>query len=449
MTRLGAGGVSRSVRALAFCVVVLTVASLAAAVEPARACSCIPPDPWSYLAKADGAFVGRLVSRRETGDGRASLLFNVERAVKGKIGDTVEVETANNGAACGIETSVGRRIGLFLVRERDAWTGHLCWQVEPEDLLAAASLPAPNGRGPVALFVGGRFGPARTLALDAEGRTLAYGMGAGGTGSLSLCPGRQLLAEIGRAGTRSELAIRDARSLQVIRRQPLRLPGKRTPVALDCEDSAGSRVVIFASWTLGDTPFRAAIYRVAGRRVTAVWRGTAHLSSLDRGIAYLNAGPGANRLVSVDLQTGHVAPIAWLPLSPSLVPDARGKRLAGVAYLFSERSRLVLVDLTSRPPKVMSSPLAAHEVSGEVVWLPSGRLLFLPWYGGDTAQVLDLTLRTRSRFRWIAGRATIVGSTAFGIHYEGHLVSAKVPGGPQRVVRRLPGRPSLIVSAAR
>ena len=76
-------------KALALCVVVLTVASLAAAVEPARACSCIPPDPWSYLGKADGAFVGRLISRRETDQGRAVLLFSVERAVKGGIGTTV------------------------------------------------------------------------------------------------------------------------------------------------------------------------------------------------------------------------------------------------------------------------------------------------------------------------------------------------------------------------
>jgi hypothetical protein len=95
-------------------VLVLVAAALAAAVEPARACSCIPPDPWTFLEKADGAFVGKLVSRREGDEGRVVLTFGVERAVKGKIGVTVEVDTANKGAACGIETSVGKRIGLFL-----------------------------------------------------------------------------------------------------------------------------------------------------------------------------------------------------------------------------------------------------------------------------------------------------------------------------------------------
>jgi hypothetical protein len=434
------------VKALSLCVLVLTTAALAAAVEPARACSCIQPDPWSILPKADGAFVGRLVDRQDVGEGRVVLVFDVERAVKGKIGDTVEVATANNGAACGIETSVGQRTGLFLVREGGRWFGHMCWQVEPEDLLAAAALPAPNGRGPIALFVGGRFGPARILALDAKGRTLAYGMGAGGTGLLSLCPRRQRLAEIGGVGTRRELTIRETATFRVIRREAMKLPGPRYPAGVLCEDLTGSKVVVFGA-SGGDSPYGAAIYRLVDGRLTTLWKGTAHLSSLNPGVAYLNAGPGTSRLVSVDLKTGHVVPIAWLPLSPSLVPDEAGKRLAGVAYLFSERSRLVLVDLTFRPAKVLTSPLAAHEVSGEIVWLPSGRLLFLPWYGGDTAQVLDLTLRARSRFRWIAGHATLASSTVFGFHYKNTLVTARLPSGPQRVVRRLPGEPYVIVSA--
>ena len=128
----------------------MAIAALAAAVEPARACSCIPPDPWSYLKQADGAFVGRLISREDLGAGRARLTFGVERAVKGNIGSSVDVVTPSNGAACGIETSVGQRIGLFVWREDGQWKGILCWQVAPEDLLAAATLSAPNGRGPAA-----------------------------------------------------------------------------------------------------------------------------------------------------------------------------------------------------------------------------------------------------------------------------------------------------------
>lgn len=455
MTAREARGVSQSVKALSLCVAVLAVAALAAAVEPARACSCVPPDPWSYLERADGAFVGRLVSRRESGEGRAVLVFSVERAVKGKIADNVEVETASSGAACGIETSVGRRIGLFLMREGDAWFGHLCWQVEPENLLAAASLPAPNGRGSAALFVGGRFGPARTLTLDAKGRTLAYGLGTGATTLLSPCPGGQRLAEIApirsdaRMRTTYEIAIREATSLRVIRRQALKLPGWRFANGLQCEDGLGSSVVIVAGWA-GDAALRAAIYRLKGRRLTAVWEGTAFLSSLTAKVAYLNSGFSAARLVRVDLRTSRVTRIAWLPRSPSLVPDTTGKRLAGVAYLMDKRSRIVLVDLTTRPVSIRSIPLAAPDVLGDVLWLSRDRFLFLPFDSRETARVLDLRLSTRSRFRWTGGQAALLDLTVFGTSFRsGALVAAKVPSGPQRVIRHLPGRPEVIVSATR
>jgi hypothetical protein len=190
-----------------FACVVALLAVLAFSVEPASACSCVQPDSWAILKQADGAFVGSLVERREAGQGRAVLTFSVERAVKGRIGETVEVTTADNGAACGIESPIGQRVGLFLDRQANRWFGHLCWQVSPEDLLAAAVLPAPNGNGAPALFVGGRFGPARTLALDARGRTLAYGMGSGNALQHSPCPGGTRVAELVQRGSGHFVAI--------------------------------------------------------------------------------------------------------------------------------------------------------------------------------------------------------------------------------------------------
>ena len=454
MTRLRARAVSRSVRALALCVLVLAVASLAAIVEPARACSCVSPDPWSILRQADGAFVGRLTSREDIGEGRAHLTFSVERAVKGQIGASVEVLTANNGAACGIETSVGQRIGLFVSRENGRWMGTLCWQVAPEDLLAAAVLPAPNGRGPVAMFVGGRFGPARTLALDAHGRTLAYGIGRGNTSLLSLCPGNGRVAEIARSDAGSELditfelTIRDARTLFVLSTQTIDLPGLRFPNGLLCENPAGSRVVIFAGWA-GDSALRAALYRVSDGRLSTVWHGTAFLSSFGPSAAYLRAGFSVDRFVKVDLTTGRVIRLARLRLSPWLVPDERGKIFAGVAYRLDRRSRLFVVDVRRRPPAIRSVPLAAAEVAGDVVWMSNHRLMFLPWGGPETARVLDLGLRTRERFRWTGAGGTLVGSTAFGLGRGGTLVAAAIPDRREHVVRRLPGRPQVIISAPR
>jgi hypothetical protein len=267
-----ARGVSRSVKALLASIAVV-LAALAVTVEPARACSCIPPDPW-----------------READQGRAVLTFRVERAVKGRIGATVEVTTANNGAACGIETSVGQRIGLFLLREGGSWMGHLCWQVAAEDLLAAAVLPAPNGRGPVALYVGGRFGPARTMALDAKGRTLAYGTGTGAPTLLSPCPGGQRLAEIAalrsdaRMRTTYQVLIRETTSLRVTRRQAVKLPGWRFATGLLCEDAEGSSIVVYANWA-GDSAHNAALYRLSAGRLRAIWNGIAFLSCLRPGIA--------------------------------------------------------------------------------------------------------------------------------------------------------------------
>lgn len=163
----------------------VTLAALAGSAKPAHACSCIPPDPKAFLARADGAFVGTLENRLDLGDGRALFTFRVERSVKGALGATVDVESASNGAACGLEASVGGRIGLFLARDGTRWTSSLCWQVDADDLLRAAA------RSPrVELVVGGRFGSARLLGLDRRGRTISRGVGRGTTTHLSVCPGQ-------------------------------------------------------------------------------------------------------------------------------------------------------------------------------------------------------------------------------------------------------------------
>lgn len=457
MTRLRHRGVSRSVSALALCVVVLAVATLAAAVESAQACSCRSVDSETALARANGAFVGRLVSRKQL-PGFTVLIFSVERRLKGPLGRTVEVLTAQGGSSCGIDVPLGRRVGLVLDYQGDGWHANLCGQFAPADLIAAtAPLPPPNGDGPAALFVSGGFGPARLLALDGEGRTLAYGMGIG-TSDLSVCPGGRRVAELAYLQPGTEIVIRDARTLRQIRRQALRLRG-RYPVELLCKNRDGSTVIVFATGP-GDAGFHSALYRVTSERLTALWKGTAFLSSLTAPVAYLSSFEkswrgcqkwrSCHRLFGVDLRTGGVRRVASLPWTASLLPDKTGKYLAGDVYLLNARSRVVLVDLTTQPVRVHSSPLAAPEVGGQVIWLPGLRFLFLPWSdSGESARVLDLTLRTHSRFRWKAGGGALVGSNVFGVHYHnGALVSAKLPSGPAHIVQRLPGEPFVIVSAS-
>ena len=432
-------GVSRSVKALSLCVAVLTIAALAAAVEPARACSCVPPDPWSYLERADGAFVGRLVSRKEDGEGRAVLSFSVERAVKGKIGATVEVETANNGSVCGIETSVGRRIGLFLVREGGKWFGNLCLQVAPEDLLAAAALPAPNGRGPVVLFVGGRFGPVRTLALDAKGRTLAYGIGTGDAWYFSVCPGGRKVAELVEVDfDKFIIAIRELPTLRLVRQQPLKL---EFAGPLRCTSTEGDRLVVFVGSGPG-LEQRARLVKLTPKGSTTIWRGWAFDASLTERVAYVTEF--YDGLLAVDPITGSIKKLATLPGEVHyLIPNAERTRFASVAYTEGVGNpRLVVVDTRRRPASVRVVPLP--NATGDVLWLARGRLALLQ---NPTALIFDPDLRVVSRFRWRAEDGVVVGSTAFGVHRLGRLVSAKLPSGPTRLVRRLPGEPYVIVSA--
>lgn len=428
-------------------VVVLFAASLAALVDAGQACSCALPNPRAALAQADGAFVGRLVSRRDSGQ-RAILTFSVDRALKGSIGSTVEVVTASNSAACGIELRSGARTGLVLERRGGRWHGYLCWQFDPEELLAAASpLPPPTGRGPVALVLGAELGDVRLLALDAHGRTLAYGRGGGRTLLASVCPGRQRLVELvsPTSGTGTSLVVRDTRTLRTLQRQPLRMPAFRSAQRLRCQDRSGTSSVLFARGGR-DSATRSAVYRIRGSRQGIAWEGSAHDAAIGATSAYLSAGRRGRQLVVVDLATGRVRLIAELPVAAtSLAVDDRQTWLAGIRNRGAGPSDIVAVALSTG--RTRTRTISRRDVQGQLAWLPAGRLLFLPAWGTVPARVLDTSLSERSRFAWNAASGAVFGRTVFGIDLTPTLSSAPLPGGPQRAVRRLPGRASLIVAA--
>ena len=94
------------------------------------------------------------------------LLFRVEQVYKGDIENRVEVETARDGAGCGLELAVGQRVGLLLERDGGLWRSGLCSQVEPAAFLELTDvkdneLPPLNWPGIVAgslvLLAGGYF----------------------------------------------------------------------------------------------------------------------------------------------------------------------------------------------------------------------------------------------------------------------------------------------------
>ena len=421
--------------------VVAGVAVVAATANPAYACSCVIPDPRTLLAQTDGAFVGRLTARRDLGDGRALFTFHVERRVKGAIGSTVEVESASNGAACGLETTIGARIGLFLERRAGRWTSSLCWQVTPEDLLAAAQpLPPPNGGGPTTLLVAGRFGPARLLALDDRGRTLAYGHGPGSVLQLSACPGSRRMAEVVQRENGTRVVVRELPGLRFVRQRPVTPQVGTTVAAFRCETADGGRLLLFHAST--SRPTGARLERLSGARSTTVWRGSAIGAALTDGHAYVASGQQGTRLLAVDLRTRAVLALGRIPPSPNGPVAGPEGQLAGQTY--SDIRRPLLFRVRLDPFAVVTTRLVGP---GDLSFAGRRRLVFLP-SGGGRARVYTPALDVASSFAWTAYRSTSVGGTAWGVGFNGRLHRAPLPSGPERVIRRLPGpNVSLIVPA--
>ena len=98
-----------------------------------------------------------------TGD-TARYLLRVEQVYKGGIENRVEVLTSASGAACGLESAVGDRVGLLLDRDGDAWRSGLCSQVDPSEFLALTEVE--DNTFPVINWGGWVFG-AVVLGLGA------------------------------------------------------------------------------------------------------------------------------------------------------------------------------------------------------------------------------------------------------------------------------------------
>ena len=435
------------------------------------ACSCARDgDPRAELARADAAFVGRLSDRRPAGedgsqrrDAAHLLTFRVEESIKGRLGPTVRVRTASDGGRCGLGLGVGQRIGLLLYRERyqpdeRAWRAGICDARDPRELREARRpLPRPNGSGPVAFLVGGRFGPARLLALDWRGRTLAYGF-RGATRSLSVCPGSKRFVEMADVGRTVELVIRDVRTLRIARtvRLPLQRPssgGEPEPERISCRDVAGADILVFETGLDRNHRGTHRIRRVRRQSIRTIDRGNASQVQFTIRYVYLleeaswfseSPAPPA-RVIQLDLRTGRkrtaVRTRGYLE-SFEVSPD--GLSLAAVVYSAplsnrSPPSKLVLFDLFRGGSSMRSRPLGGFNVSGEVRWMGNQRLVFLP--GGadsDYARVFDRRLRQLGLFGgWYTSRSAVYRGIAYGISGS-DLLAAKLPRGPVMRLRRLP-----------
>ncbi len=368
--------------------------------------------------------------------------------MKGALGETVDVQSAVSGVSCGIEVPEGQRIGLLLYRRDGVWTSGLCLQLPPGQLREAARpLPAPDGSGAAAFLVGGRYDDVRVLALDALGRTLAYGRGGGSSYLFSVCDGARRAVAVGIDGDHLAVTVGELPRLRLLREIRLPLGLAFSPGAILCRDPDAYEVVVFATNVGGARAVSSRLFTIRGSRISIVRRGSAYACAFGRSQALVNKGQLGRDLVSVDLNGGKQRALARLPAGTGpLMPSPDGKRLAGVAYgapigVSPPPSRVVLVDLTRRQPAVRTAPLSDPNVTGKAVWLDRKRLAFIPSAGNaEEARTYDTSLRELGRLRgWDAYDATVSRGVVYGVTYGGALVSARLPSGPVERVRDLPG----------
>lgn len=95
----------------AFGMLVLTLVSTITA--PTSACSCIrPPEAPIALAASTAVFLGK-VTAIERGKNSLQVTIEVDRAWKGITTKTVNISTAENGAACGYHFEIGKSYLIY------------------------------------------------------------------------------------------------------------------------------------------------------------------------------------------------------------------------------------------------------------------------------------------------------------------------------------------------
>ncbi len=406
---------------------------------PAHACSCAYGDPRERLAEADGAFIGTLVSQTETeppdpdepiSSGRDNTYtFTVEEVFKGDIGETIEVHAPADGASCGLEMGIGQQDGLFLYMEDGLWRSSLCSRVNPQELRdAAAPLPEPDGQNPARFLIGGSYGEARILAVDEQGRTIAYGYGQKDTTHVNVCPGSRFSVEA--VDTRrkpSELAVRDLETFEVVRNIEIAgwnnwYSGKKPDlVALLCLTEDASDILAFGS-TRHEPVAHSELLRITPDGITEVHDGTGMSATLTPDAVYVNQGRWGKTVAVIDPSTGAETKVTKLYEFAKPHPSPDGEWIATYYNDWREMKAPSRITLTSADGSEQRSARlfkGGRIAQAELLWVDNDTLAFLPW-GGDigTAKVFDLNLDVTSTFDWYARSNVALGSDVFGLEFE-------------------------------
>jgi hypothetical protein len=239
----------------------------------AQACSCGGGATRELLQGGDAAFIGRLIRVGHLPPEHApksslhyGLLytFRVEESFKRRLPPQVKVASPDHPGECAIGAVEGERTAYVIYEyEPGRYFSTTCSSIDPVQLrMEARPLPPPVVGGPPAFIVGGAFGEVRTIALDASGRTVAYGRGEGTVEDLEICPGGRRLVErvLGDDGE-STIAVRALPSLRTM--SELRIPPQIQNlglVSLGCLGHHARDLALFST----DLPY--------GKRGGFIWR---------------------------------------------------------------------------------------------------------------------------------------------------------------------------------
>ena len=117
-------------------------ASLLFLANPAHGCSCMVATPEDMLEFGPIAFVGTM-SGVVPGGNDHILTFDVDTVLAGEVPAQVEVVTANNSAACGIDANVGTRMAIFANDDQGFFTSNLCSTTDADLAIKALGPGSP------------------------------------------------------------------------------------------------------------------------------------------------------------------------------------------------------------------------------------------------------------------------------------------------------------------
>lgn len=335
-------------------IALLTAALVAVPAARADACSCALLSASEMLADHEAAFVGTLIERSDTVQADANFgptvtfTFEVEQWLKGDLGDTIEVQSASDGAACGFEIPVGERAAIFLYRQGTGWGSGLCSTL-PADVALAAMVPLVTGSSdpPFAVLYGGS-GPQRLLLIDAQGDVISLLPDDDGSwlNSISVCPGGHRLIEAGEV-----IRVRSIPSLEVEREYA---PEGDYLTKAWCRSEDAAEVLSLVTISRPDSE----LTRLVDQDGRAFFEGRAWVAEVIGDTAFVAANEGKT-LVAIDVLTGE-SKVAY---DAQVASDGYG----GIEAIAADGRYLAFVSTAYSQDQVHSELVVIDGVSGDVV----------------------------------------------------------------------------------